>query len=227
MPPSAPNITQLSEDSVMVTWSMPNISQNVQFFKVSQKTSPSFPPSNFSLHFFSISVLPAPSLPTTCLSLFFVLLSSSLFVCLLSHTFSLPPVLFSKLPPFSFLLLIHFLLRPPLPPTPSSFFLLFYLTCTSFLLSPPLSMFLLLSSSTSLLLFLSTPSPPPSASSFLFLLYAFLFYPSPTFFLPFCTFSIGPASMFSANGSGSSRLLKRYGFNPDLDPDHDLLGQNL
>lgn len=32
--PSAPNITQLSEDSVMVTWSMPNISQNIQFFKV-------------------------------------------------------------------------------------------------------------------------------------------------------------------------------------------------
>ena len=33
-PPSSPNVTQLSEDSVMLTWSMPNISQDVKFFKV-------------------------------------------------------------------------------------------------------------------------------------------------------------------------------------------------
>ena len=34
IPPSSPNVTQLSEDSVMLTWSMPNISQDVKFFKV-------------------------------------------------------------------------------------------------------------------------------------------------------------------------------------------------
>ena len=34
LPPSAPNVTQLSEDSVMITWTMPNVTQNVQFFKV-------------------------------------------------------------------------------------------------------------------------------------------------------------------------------------------------
>jgi len=35
IPPSAPNVTQLSEDSVSITWSMPNISsQEVMFFKV-------------------------------------------------------------------------------------------------------------------------------------------------------------------------------------------------
>ena len=34
VPPSAPNVTQLSEDSVIVTWSMPNTSQEVNFFKV-------------------------------------------------------------------------------------------------------------------------------------------------------------------------------------------------
>ena len=32
--PSAPNVTQLSEDSVIVTWSLPNTSQQVNFFKV-------------------------------------------------------------------------------------------------------------------------------------------------------------------------------------------------
>ena len=37
VPPSAPNVTQLSEDSVIVTWSMPNntnTKQEVMFFKV-------------------------------------------------------------------------------------------------------------------------------------------------------------------------------------------------
>ena len=34
VPPSAPNVTQLSDDSVMVTWTMPNVTQNTQFFKV-------------------------------------------------------------------------------------------------------------------------------------------------------------------------------------------------
>jgi len=34
VPPTAPNVTQLSEDSVIITWMMPNITQDVQFFKV-------------------------------------------------------------------------------------------------------------------------------------------------------------------------------------------------
>ncbi|XP_023345081.1 interference hedgehog [Eurytemora carolleeae] len=33
-PPSAPNVTQLSEDSASLSWSMPNITQDIQFFKV-------------------------------------------------------------------------------------------------------------------------------------------------------------------------------------------------
>lgn len=37
IPPSPPNVTQLSEDSVVVTWTMPNTSQEVQFFKVQYK----------------------------------------------------------------------------------------------------------------------------------------------------------------------------------------------
>ena len=34
IPPNPPNVTQLSADSVVVTWTMPNTSQDVQFFKV-------------------------------------------------------------------------------------------------------------------------------------------------------------------------------------------------
>ena len=34
IPPNAPNVTQLSEDSVIITWSMPNTSQEVMYFKV-------------------------------------------------------------------------------------------------------------------------------------------------------------------------------------------------
>ena len=37
IPPSPPNVTQLSEDSVVVSWTMPNTSQEVQFFKVQYK----------------------------------------------------------------------------------------------------------------------------------------------------------------------------------------------
>jgi len=34
VPPNPPNVTKLSEDSVMLTWSVPNVTQNIQFFKV-------------------------------------------------------------------------------------------------------------------------------------------------------------------------------------------------
>jgi hypothetical protein len=194
VPPSAPNITQLSEDSVMVTWSMPNISQNVQFFKVGQKTSPSYPPSNVSLLIFFYlrpPLRPFPPPPHLFITLFrlivFPLYSSFSFLILSP---SPPPFFYCLVSPFratfiSFfdLLFLPFLLPPPFFSF-SSYLLLFPPFSSSFHVSPP-SIFLLLlfpCFSPFLLPFYSFCPPPPSASSFLFLLCAFLFFLVQLFF---------------------------------------------